>query len=398
MIKAPVCKTDDCQFESDLWLHIAGWTNGMSQVSYARDPGSTPGHCNHTTTEYSTNILLWLWRNGNATDCGSVYLGSIPSSHPILTQRTFMDTNIHYSPWDQLPAPEPCTIDPPEDYFYDNTAKHLIKDTVRIMMNGLPINLERVSELEDTIDDMLTSVHDRLSSNPYVAQYIESRNQRIIDQYKEDRRSKLRQPSYYLKPFDYKKMDHRSYFMHIYSQQQNITQPSELLPTSVPKWPAKLVKKLSDSKPILRRLLNGELPSNHPIAKQAMHLLAQHKADIHNRTYLDEIDNPPLDNLPKAFELKPFNPGSSDQLRELFTMLGLESDKLTDKGQPSWNRDNVERVNRETTDPDMKELTQALIDYSFGSIIKQNFIPAFYKYTVDGRLHGQYVLFGAKSF
>jgi hypothetical protein len=307
-----------------------------------------------------------------------------------------MDTNIPYSPWDLLPAPNPSTVDPPEGYFYNNVVKHLIKDTVRIMNNGLPIDLTRVSELEDTLDTLLADVDERLNSNPLIQQYITTRNSSIIEAYKEDRRSKLKQPSDFIKPFNPSNMDHRSYFMHVFCQQQSITPPSDLLPTGIPKWPVNTVKKFAQTRPLLQRLLNNELPNDHPIVTQAMTLYGEHKAAIHNRKFLDEIDHPK--NLPKAFELKPFNPGSSDQLRELFAMLGLESDKLTDKKQQSWNRDNIERVNKQTEDPNVKELTQALIDYSFGAIIKQNFIPAFYKYTVDGRLHGEYTLFGAKSF
>ena len=303
-----------------------------------------------------------------------------------------MDTSAEYSPMDLLPAPEPCTVDPPEDYFYHNVAKHLIRDTVRIMANGLPIDLARVIELESTIDVTLAQVSATLAANPYIQSYLSTRYAAQVAAFVEDRTAMLKPVSHFIKPFKHSDMVHRSYFMHIFCQHQSITPPSELLPTGIPRWEAKVVSKFKETRPLLQKLLKGELPPDHSMAIAAMQLLAEHKAELHNRKFLDQIAHPTL-------ECPIFNPSSSTQKSELFASLGIESEKFSkDTGEPSWNRDEIERVNKSSSDQSIVDLTQAFIDHSFGNIIKTNFIPAFYKYTVDGRLHGQYVLFGAKSF
>jgi hypothetical protein len=302
-----------------------------------------------------------------------------------------MDTsNPDYSPHQLLPAPEPRTVSPPDGYFYHNVAKHLIRDTVRLMNNGLSIDLNKVEELEAVLDEQLATVATELASNPYISEYLKRDNSKQLKAYIADRKSKCRDVSYYLKPFKHSDMHHRSYFMHLFARQQSISEPSDLLPTGIPKWPASTVRKLAKQFPVLSRLLDGTL-ANHPLLDASMQLLAQHKADIYNSKFLAQIESP---DVPYPV----FNPASSLQKRELFSMLGIESESTSKTtGEPSFNRDEIERIHRETTDEHIKHLTQCFIDHSFAAIVRNNFIEAFYKYTVDGKLYGNYKLLGAKS-
>jgi len=299
-----------------------------------------------------------------------------------------------YSPHDLLPAPEPRTVSPPATDFYSKVSKHLIPDLVRIMHNGIPIDLTKVRELEKVLQTVLTEVADTLAANPVIRKFQILQHGQLRKDYIAERRTHLKTPLQFIKPFKPSDMNHRSYFMQeIVKLRPNIEPPEELLPTGVPKWSARAVKAIVTAHPALALLLEKRIQPSNIIAKRAMLALARDKATIYNRKYLEDIVN--ADDL----ELPAFNPGSSIQKQKLFAWLGLESDKISkDTGQPSWDRDEVERVNRETEDPHIKELTQAMIDHSFSAIVKNNFIKAFYAYTIDGVLYGGLKLFGAKSF
>jgi len=105
-----------------------------------------------------------------------------------------MLTSTDYSPHDLLPAPEPRTEAPPDDYFYQYVAKHLIRDTVRLQQNGLNIDMDRVIELESTLDTQLADVKVRIASNPLVQTFLESRHKSQIAEYQAKQAAKFKQP------------------------------------------------------------------------------------------------------------------------------------------------------------------------------------------------------------
>lgn len=320
------------------------------------------------------------------------------------------------TPWALLPTKVPRTENPELGYFYDNVAKPLISDTVRLMGNGLPIDLQQVQELENTLDVTIARVHEILSNNKIVKDYQKARYDIIIDNYKAERLSKCKSVESFMKPFNHKDMSHRSYFMYFYGQKVSLPKPDEELPMGIPKWAANAIKKIALTKPILKKLLAGDVTEeNNDYAKQAVLALAEYKAELQGKKFRHQAET--LEDL----ELPPFNPGSPDQKHDILTgMLGYASNKLTDsyetyerecnkahrqgyleppepKNRYSWNRENVEILLKFTNNDDEKELFQAFVDYSMGAIIKNNFIQAFYKFTVEGRLHGHYSLLGAKT-
>jgi len=304
---------------------------------------------------------------------------------------TLSITTNNYSPHDQLPGTEPKEKVYAPGYFYENTAKHLIKDTVRIMDNGLHIDIDKVIELEVVLAEQLAEVKSELAANPLINNYLEDRYSAQVNAYVKDRKDKMRKPEHYLGSFKYNDMAHRSYFMHEYAKLQGWGNPEDKLPTGVSKWPANLVKKYAKTNRVLQNLLAGTLPSSNPTIGLAMAKLAKDKAKMYNEKFLAQVKKP-------SVEYPMFNPGSPVQKQELFSMLDIPSENVSKTtGLPKWDRSQVERVHIETHDTEVKHFTQCFIDYSFAAIIKNNFIEAFYNYSVDGRLYGQYKLLGAKS-
>ena len=297
-----------------------------------------------------------------------------------------------FSPWDQLSAaPNPKGAEYPESFFYHNTGKHLVRDTVRFSSNGLPIDLNNVRELELEVDNILNEIAQDIADNPYVKRYLSLKREHLLEKFIETQKNKCKTYKDFLVEFKPENAVHRSYYMAEFCKQVKVSQPEELLPTGVPKWSARLVKTLSTQYPALCSLVKKEVSPDSPRALAAMRALAEDKAKMHNANYLALIDKP---NIPEQV----FNPNSAKQKQEIFAMLGIESDAKSDKtGDDSWSREQIEIVNKTTEDDDVKAFTNTLIDQSFAAIINSNFVPAFYRYTVDGKLLGQYKLFGAKS-
>lgn len=375
------------------------------------DWGISPDNFN-LSQMYDPKVLLYA-----ATDpCATMWVWNklLAATEP--SSKLTSDT---YSPWDQLPACEPKTCDYPEGYFYHNTAKFLVKDTVRIMMNGLGIDLNKVDSMNQNITSTLDQMRSIINTSPVVSEYLSSKQQTLFNKAKSKKEQQIQNKAktidFFIKPFKHKDLVHRSYFMHVFSLRQSIAQPSELLPTGVPKWPANLVKKFSSSHPILRKLLEGTLKDSNPIVYEAMNLLAQHKLDMYNSK--NEYDDSDL-KVPEA----EFNPRSSEDKHNLFTgILGLESGVYTEAyekylkdykyyerrgGEPpkepknmwSWGRDEIIAVQKAFGEEyQYYNLLQAFVEFSFGDKILTSFVPAFNKYTVNSRLYSNLKLLGAKT-
>jgi len=330
------------------------------------------------------------------------------------------------SPHDLLPVLEPKEHSPPPGYFYENVIRPLIPDIVRIMLNGIPMDLEKVDELREVVEDVLETVQSTLDKNKTIRAFQAQKFPKERNKFIAEMKSKMKPLEHFLKEFKDSNKIHRTYIINAYLSENDLQQ------YHLDEWLVKDVKDLIKmlKQPILELVSELETPQptffDDVLAKKltpaqtenGMYRLAMDKQTIYNKTYHDKIANVVLTDL-----VRPFNAGSSDQKNELFEYLGIKSEKLgkayidyqreckdaerkgysssgiePPKNMYSWDRDQVERVNKETHDDSIKELTQMFIDHSFSAIIRNNFIAAFDRYVIDDVLYGNLKLGGAKSF
>lgn len=293
-------------------------------------------------------------------------------------------------PIDLLPIKPPSEFDPGPTYFYENVVKQLIPDFIRIMNSGLHIDDEAVDELRLVLDGVLETVETRLLNNQLIQDFQANEYPKIFAKYKEEVEASMRTLAFYTKEYNPKNAVHRSYIVNTRLELIN------KLDLCKPSWSAKEVKTLSGyvNDMYIEKIVNKTIPVNDTIAKEAMVRLAKDKLDIWNKPRLNKISNVTQETL-----LPPFNPGSSLQLSKLFEFFKVEPLAFSkDTGAASWGRSQVEEVMLTTDDPVRLDIYEAFIDFSFSSIVRKTFVEGFDKFTIDHLLHGNFKLFGAKTF
>jgi len=282
----------------------------------------------------------------------------------------------------------PCDHDPGPAYFYDNFASHFIPDMIKMVNEGLVVDSGAVENLRTLIDEVQETVYERLGKHPYIIKYQETwRRPKAQKDHEEEATKSVRTLDHYLKPFKETDMTHRTWLVNTHLLDLGVHKDVR------DKWSVKDIKEynifLKD--PLLSCVIDKRINPNSTIALKAMRALAEYKLELWNR--------PRYEKKKQKVSLDAFNPNSSKQTCEIFQMLKIPARAYSkDTGEPSWGRDQLEELRKETKDTVLTEMLDAMIDNSFSAIIKTNFIKAFDTFTIDGVLHGKINLFGAKSF
>ncbi|MCP4489791.1 MAG: hypothetical protein GY820_21110 [Gammaproteobacteria bacterium] len=293
-------------------------------------------------------------------------------------------------PYQLLPMPMPRDYDPSEKdplFFYKNFARHFIPDMINMMDVGLYVDDAAVEDLRKTIDEVLQTVEDRLEANELIKEYQNSRLPAAQKTHAEEATRCLRTLEYYMKDYKDTDMVHRTWAINTHLN--NIGRGSEVKE----KWTVAQLKKLNIflEDPFIAAVVAKRNLHNNATVQEAMIKLARYKLDLWNRPRLEKAEQP--------VDVEPFNAGSPKQKQEFFALMEIEPlARSKDTGEASWGRDQLEELLKQCSDDKMTDVLEALVDHSYSAIIHNNFLKAFDSFTIDGVLHGNIRVFGAKSF
>ena len=293
-------------------------------------------------------------------------------------------------PYEHLPSKHPREFDPSDNnllFFYENFIKHFIPDMIGIMNAGLVIDKKAVEELRATVTSVLSSVSDRLIKNKKIKKFQNYKLPNIQKKHYDECTKSIRTIKYYTNQYKASNILHRTWVINTYLI--DIGYKSKIKD----KWTLSDLKQLNIflENSFIKSVIDRRDIVNNSHTIKGMKKLAEYKLELWNR--------PRYEKAKKPVDIPEFNPGSPKQLREFFEFCKITPLSYSNKtGEPSWGREQLEIIYKQTTDEDLKDALQSFIDYSYSSIINNNFLKAFDTYTIDGKLHGNIKLFGALSF
>lgn len=266
--------------------------------------------------------------------------------------------------------------------FYKQVVHPLIPDVIKLMLTGIPIDLSKVKDVEDTVSNVIDKCTKTFAENPKMIAYLEARAEGKRLASHNQMVAKFKTATDCMPEFNWKNTRHRLYVINAWLDKHGHERETEATISTI-----RNLANIYGSN-FLENFANG-IVIKQEYVDTAMTILGEEKARLYNTNLKLREDT-----KPKVVE--PFNPGSPLQKQEFFEFYGIKSTQKTEKGSDQWNRAELDKI--QTDDEELKECIQAMIDYSFANIIKSNFVEAFYEFTHNGRLHGTLKLFGAKSF
>ena len=249
--------------------------------------------------------------------------------------------NTKSTPHNLLPIIRPLEdiTELPETYFYDNVVQHLIKDIVRIEANGIPVCLDEVQSLENTVVNVLEEVRTKLQNNSIMLQFLKVENDEAKKSKTTELETKKRTESDFIKPFNITNKVHRTYLVNTYLK---ATEKEDMC---MLEWNIKDLKKLNQiiASKVIQDIIDKKIDTYlQQYVDSAMLKLASDKAELFNK---NKVENK-IEGLKDLNLIGNFNPKSSLQKQKFFEYYGIKSESTTVKGKPQWNRAELEKLEK----------------------------------------------------
>lgn len=245
---------------------------------------------------------------------------------------------------DLLPIKDPLKYEPDDKYyFYNNIIQHLIEDIVKITNNGIPINLDKVKQLEIELNNIIQENNDKLKNNYIIQKFIKLRNKDLKNNKKNN--IKTKNLDSFLVDFDINKNIHINYLIDIIIEDliKNSNLDSSYKRINKANWTkTKLNNILNITNSIFIQFIINKDYNNSLLNKYkelAMIRLAEDKYNIELKK--KEIKQQQIDETEQYTE---FNSSSSSQISELFEYIGLKSRIKTAKGNDSFNKEGLKEI------------------------------------------------------
>ena len=245
-----------------------------------------------------------------------------------------------------LPIKDPLEYEPKDTfYFYKNIVKPLIEDLNKIMNNGIPIDLNKVEELNKNIENNVNSNIEILHNNPIIKKFIVKLN----EFYKKDKIENIKNTIKTKEDFIVKfngKQSHVNFLIDIIVE---TLQKQNKLPNNYNRLDTKTNWTTSKLKHIYNLtssvLIQDVLDKNYNSIRLSGFIdkAVDRIAETKYKAYLKTLDQKIIDNSNKEF-YNSFNPSSPTQLQQLFSFIGLKSRYTTKTNNESFNKDALKEL------------------------------------------------------
>lgn len=219
-----------------------------------------------------------------------------------------------------------------DSLFYKTVIKELIPDILKMQNTGIPIDLERVKDLEKQLDSILEQTQKVLEDNSFIKRFIEVNNESKVT--KKVETTKCKSIEDFIVEFDVHNYLHRTYVVNFYLSSTN---KNEML---MKIWTIKDLKKLNGiiASVFIQELMSKKITSkNQHYITGGMNKLAEDKLNIYKKQFNERLDKA----IDKILNINKFNSKSSVQKQKFFEFIGIESEEQTIVGNDCWDKDNL---------------------------------------------------------